>query len=102
MKKANRFRSADNIYMGAFLGLVFPVVGFLLYYLLMFFDTMSLSTYWDFLFREGNISAALSLSIIANLAIFFYFINSSMYEASKGIVGATIFYGLFIIIFKFF
>ncbi len=101
MRRENRFRRADNRYMGAFLGLVFPIIGFLLYYLLLFYDRMTLQAYWDFLFAERNISAALSLSIIVNLAIFFYFINNKSYEGAKGIIGATIFYGVLIIILKF-
>lgn len=92
----------NNIYFGAFLGMVFPVIGFLLFYLFAFYDTMSLEQYWAQLFNTSKLSAALSLAIVANLPVFFYMISARYYENGKGIVGATIFYGIFIILFKFF
>jgi len=95
-------RGRDNIYLGAFFGLVFPVIGFLLYYVFVFSDHLSLTQYWDFLFNSGNMAAALSLAIIMNLPVFFLNLWSNKYETVKGIVGATIFYGALIIIFKFF
>ena len=93
-------RGRDNVYLGVFFGLIFPVIGFLLYYVFIFSDSLSLSEYWDFLFASGNIAAALSLAIIMNLPVFFLSIWSNKYERVKGIVGATLFYGLLIIIFK--
>lgn len=102
---ADRFKAGrprDNIYLGVFLGLVFPVIGFLLFYVFAFSDDMSLTEYWNRLFNTSKISAALSLSIIMNLPVFFYFLSLKRYEIVKGIVGATIFYGLFIILFKFY
>jgi hypothetical protein len=102
MERRNRpRRGRDNIYFGAFLGLVFPALGFLLYWLFFFSDAKTLKEYWDFLFAEKVMSAALSLSITLNLAIFFYSLSQNNYETVKGVVGSTILYGLLIIIFKF-
>lgn len=92
----------NNIYFGAFLGLLFPMIGFLLFYVFAFSDEMSLQQYWDQLFNTSKMSAALSLAIVMNLPVFFLNIWNSKYENAKGIVGATIFYALFIILFKFF
>ena len=91
----------DNMYLGAFLGLVFPALGFLLYWLVFFSDSMTVRGFWNFLFASRNISGALSLSIIMNLAIFFYGLSNNKYETVKGVVAATIFYGILIIMFKF-
>jgi len=94
-------RSINNVYFGAFLGLIFPMLGFVLYYVFFFSDKLSISEYWDFLFNSRNISSALSLAIILNLLVFFYNLSVNNYENVKGVVGATIFYGVLIIIFKF-
>src|SRR2546423_7849466 len=94
-------RIRDNVYLGAFLGLIFPVIGFLLYWIFKFSDQLSLQEYWNTLFSTGSMSAALSLAIIVNLAVFFFNLSNRRYETVKGIVGATIFYGVLIIIFKF-
>ncbi|HUM47458.1 MAG TPA: hypothetical protein PLD84_11045 [Chitinophagales bacterium] len=103
MERKNKpSRKRDNRYFGAFLGLVFPVIGFLLFYVFAFSDSMSLQVYWNQLFNTSKMSAALSLSIIMNLPVFFFFLSDKRYENVKGIVGATIFYGIFIILFKFF
>jgi|ERR1043165_7498550 hypothetical protein len=100
-RRSKSHHGRNNIYFGAFLGLVFPVIGFLLYYVWKFSDTMTLKGYWDFLFAQRVISQALSLAIILNLLVFFYALRNNNYETVKGVVGATIFYGLLIIIFKF-
>jgi hypothetical protein len=103
MERANKSHGGrDNVYLGAFLGLVFPVIGFLLYWVFIFSDAQSLTEFWDFLFENRVMSDVLSISIIANLPVFFYFLSNSKTETVKGIVGATIFYGALIIIFKFF
>ena len=101
-RRSNPHRGRNNIYFGAFLGLVFPVIGFLLYYVFMFSNTMTLTGYWDFLFASRNISSALSLSIILNLPVFFYSLRNNNYETVKGVVGSTMFYGVLIITFKFY
>lgn len=95
-------RGRNNVYLGAFFGLIFPVIGFMLYYVFLFSDKLSVSEYWDFLFQSGNIAGALSLALIMNLPVFFLSIWNNRYETVKGIVGATIFYGVLIIIFKIF
>jgi hypothetical protein len=101
-KRNSPVRGRNNMYFGGFLGLVFPMIGFLLFYVFAFSDKISLGEYWNNLFNKSVMSAALSLAIVANLPIFFLSIWGSRYETAKGIVGATIFYGVFIILFKFF
>ncbi|MBX7109287.1 MAG: hypothetical protein K1X61_11625 [Chitinophagales bacterium] len=102
IKRTQPVRPRDNIYLGAFFGLVFPVIGFLLFYVFAFSDQLSLEMYWNQLFNTSKISAALSLAIVMNLPVFFYFLSLKRYETVRGVVGATIFYGIFIILFKFF
>jgi hypothetical protein len=97
-----RPRRRNNVFFGAFLGIIFPIIGFLLYYVFLFSDSLTLSEYWDFLFESESIAGALSLSVIMNLPVFFLSLWNNRFETVKGIVGATIFYGLLIIIFKFF
>ncbi|MBK9730211.1 MAG: hypothetical protein IPO83_02810 [Chitinophagaceae bacterium] len=101
-KRIKPQRPRDNIYLGAFFGLAFPIVGFLLFYVFAFSDQMSLEAYWSQLFNSSKMSAALSLAIVTNLPVFFYFLSAKRFLIVQGIVGATIFYGVFIILFKFF
>lgn len=96
-----RSHPRNNIYFGAFLGLIFPIAGFLLFYAFAFSSQMSLQKYWDSLFDTGNMSSAISLAIVANLPVFFILIWKNWLDACRGVVGATLFYGLLILIFKF-
>lgn len=91
----------NNFYFGAFLGLIFPIAGFLLFWIFAFSSQMSLQQYWDSLFTTDKISSALSLAIVTNLPVFFLLIWRNWLQASRGVIGATLFYGLLIIIFKF-
>jgi hypothetical protein len=93
-------RGRNNVYFGAFLGLVFPAMGFLLFYVFAFSSRLSLLQYWDFLFESGNVSSALSLAVITNLPVFFLNLWNNRYETVKGIVGSTIFYGILVFLFK--
>ena len=99
--KPKRPSRTDNVYFGAFLGLIFPVIGFLLYYLFFFYPKMSLEAYWNHLFEQHVMSAALSLSLLLNFAVFFYQISNHHYKAARGIIAVTLFYGIFVFIFYF-
>lgn len=91
----------DNFYFGGFLGFIFPAIGFLLFYIFFFYHSLTFNEYIDYLFRYKTVSAALSLSVILNLPVFFYFIYQNFYQTCRGIIFATLFYGVLILIFKF-
>ncbi|MBA3648390.1 MAG: hypothetical protein H0W62_07550 [Chitinophagales bacterium] len=103
MEKRNRKTAGyDNPYFGAFLGLTFPIIAFLLFWVYEFSDQYSLSEYYDTLFNKSQMSAVLSLSVLANLPVFFLNLWNQRYGNVKGILGATFLYGALIILFKFF
>jgi len=91
----------DNLYIGIFLGLVFPMIGFILFYVFAFSDEMSIQKYWDTLFETSKMSGALSLSILLNLPVFFFSLWNYRHETVKGVLASTFFYGILIIFFKF-
>jgi hypothetical protein len=94
-------RRWDNVYLGALMGLLFPVIGFLIYYLYYFYGHMSLYNYWNQLFYSHTISAMISLSLIANFPVFLFYFQGKKYKAARGVLGVTIFYGAFVFIFYF-
>ena len=97
IKKASR----DNIYFGAFLGLIFPLFGFFLFYVIFFSNNLSIAEYFDSVFTNHTAAGTLALSLLLNLFVFFMNIWNHKYETAKGIVGMTMFYGIMVIIFKF-
>jgi len=91
----------NNIYFGVFLGLIFPMAGYLLLWLFRFSDQYKLADFWEILFYKHEMSAVLSLSLLMNAPVFFLNTSNNRYRNAYGILGATLFYGLLIIIFKF-
>lgn len=100
MEYQSRRGPRNNRYFGAFLGITFPILGWLLFYLFAFYDKLSLAEYWEFLFSSGNMAAALSVALMANLPVFIYYMSENCYETMRGVLGATLFYGLLVVIFK--
>lgn len=88
--------------MGIILGLLGPVAGFMLFYLIKFLPLgQSLVGYLD-VFRDNRflIPKVMSLSLLANGVIFFLYTQYRKDETARGILVATLVYAIAIIIFK--
>jgi hypothetical protein len=81
-------------------GLLAPFIGFYIYYLISF-RYMSLQSYVSRLVELGLEAGVLSLSLIANLIVFFYFIKGKADSSARGVIGATFLYGMLIVIIKY-
>ena len=81
-------------------GLVTPVAGFFVYYLLSF-RYMSLPAFIGRITEFGLLPGVISLSLIANLILFFWFLRIKADNASFGVIGATFIYGIVILYLKF-
>jgi hypothetical protein len=90
----------DSVALGVMLGLLGPVAGFCLYSSMRFGTT----DYIAFLKRitEMHLSSAfLSLSLLANLGIFFIFIHYKYDYSARGVLMATIIYAIIGFLLKF-
>jgi len=92
----------DSFWMGFIIGIVAPIIGFLLYFLGQFSHKFLLSDFWEFIVKVKLLSPLISLSLLLNLAVFFIFIWLQWDKAAKGILMGTFFYGAIIIYLKFF
>jgi hypothetical protein len=90
----------DHFLTGFISGLFAPFIGFCIYYLISFHQ-MSFRSYVSRLTELGLVSGVISLSLIANLVVFFYFIRIKADNSARGVIGATFLYGLFIVILKY-
>ena len=81
-------------------GLIAPVIGFYIYYLISF-RYMGFRSYISRLTELGLEGGVISLSLIANLVLFFYFIKVKADSSARGVIGATFMYGLLIVILKY-
>lgn len=88
--------------MGVILGVLGPLAGFMIFYLVKFLPLgQSLGTYLD-VFRDNRflIPKVMSLSLLANGVIFFLYTQYRKDETARGILVATLVYAIVIIIFK--
>lgn len=96
----------DRFGTGLILGLLAPVLGFLLYGLIY---TTAIRPWLDMRFFVEDMflgtaeyrAPILSLSLIADAFLFFWFDRRSRYQAMRGVIGAMLLYAVVIIIFLF-
>ena len=92
--------SKDKFITGFIGGIIAPVVGFYLYYIALF-RQMDLSGFYNTLVSNNTLAAAISLSLLANLALFFVFDKFGKLNGSRGVIAATFIYGFYIVYLKF-
>lgn len=98
--------TSDSVRLGVVLGLFAPVLGFLGYatmYVTSIRPHQELSWFINDLFlgtREYQ-APVLSLSLLANLALFFLFDRLDRPKAMRGVIGATFVYAVAIVVLSF-
>ncbi len=98
------FLKKDNFWMGFIMGLIAPFLGFI------FFKYRNLTplSYLEalqYIFVEPGhriLTAAMSVSLLANAIIFTLYVNAKIDKTAKGIFAATCIYGIVILCFKIF
>lgn len=92
----------DNIRLGLLLGFIAPIVGMLLYYFIQFRSVITFSEFLHIILVQRTLLTALvSVSLVANAAIFTFYINKRLDQTAKGIFIATCIYGVASLIWKF-
>ena len=92
----------DNLRLGLVLGLVAPIISLVIYYFVRFYPTFSLREFFFFLrTNKPQITAVSVPCLVANIALFTYYINSHKDNTAKGIFVATILYAIAALLFKF-
>ena len=92
----------DNLWMGAVLGLIAPVVGLWLFKVYKF-GVFTIRETFQFMMIEpghGTLTAALSLALLMNALLFTIYINTNKDYTAKGIFVTTMIYGLIILSLK--
>ena len=94
------FLKRDNLQMGLILGFVLPLIVFLLIYLVRFGDS-SLSDFMStFLAQKSLITFFGVWCLVANIAMFTYYVNTQKDRTAKGIFAMTLIYGIGILLAK--
>lgn len=86
---------------GLLLGLIFPMLGVLIMYLVKF-NTTSFMDFLGILFQQPKVGAMVfSLGLIANLIPFLFFTSRRLDLAARGVLVATMLYAVLIVILRF-
>ncbi|MEO8413111.1 MAG: hypothetical protein ABI472_05600 [Ginsengibacter sp.] len=92
----------DNFVFGLALGLIAPVLGFMIYKLYNF-KGLSLTEMFQWMKMNPNlISVSISVSLLANAILFTIYINGHRDKTAKGIFIVTIIYAIIAMIFKYY
>jgi len=97
MKTAEKY---NNIRIGLVLGMLAPVIGFLVIYLVAF-RGMSISEFVELLVYNKKLSSIVSLSAIPNLRLFFIFIWLNYLYSARGVLASTLVFAGVVIVTKF-
>ena len=91
----------DNVIFGLALGLIAPMIGFLVYKLIKF-KGLSISEMFQWMkFNPNLITVSISVSLLANAILFTIYINGYRDKTAKGIFIMTIIYAIIALAFKY-
>jgi hypothetical protein len=92
----------DNFIFGMALGLVAPLIGFMLFKFYKF-NGLSLTEMLQWMkFNPNLISVSISVSLMANAILFTIYINGRRDKTAKGIFLLTVIYAIIAMIFKYY
>jgi hypothetical protein len=97
----DKLKKFDTFKVGFLLGIIAPVIIFLLYYK-MNYDFIKFNSFVKDAFLKSIFAPLLSLCVIINLGIFYLFYWKFFNYAARGVIGATIVYAIIIFIVKLF
>jgi hypothetical protein len=89
----------DSFLTGLIPGLILPLVGFYIYFLL-FFRYMGFSSFVNHLVKINMLVSVLSLGVILNLVVFFFFYQKQLDRSARGVIAATFIYAGIVVYFK--
>ncbi len=92
----------DNIRLGIALGILAPILGMLVYYLVALMPRhVPFSEYLGYLKQYRSLLTAVSsISLVANAVLFTIYINGRKDKTARGIFVATLLYGITVLLIK--
>ncbi len=101
MKKTGTFfLNRDNLTLGLVLGLLLPIIVFFILYFIRF-SYVALNEFLSYFSTEKRLITFFGVwCLVANIALFTYYINTQKDETAKGIFAVTLFYGIAMLLIK--
>jgi hypothetical protein len=89
----------DKFIYGFVPGLITPLIGSYIYYLL-FFNLMGIRAFAHHITSNNLLIPVISIGVIFNLGLFFLYYQFEKDMAAKGVIGATFLYAFVVLYFK--
>ncbi|MCX6222785.1 MAG: hypothetical protein NTZ69_17600 [Bacteroidia bacterium] len=90
----------NKFWLGLLLGLGFPLVFFMLYFLFRFRD-LSFNDYIHILIQTGKYVHVISLAVFSNLIPFMFFVRTNRFKSGRGVMAITILFVVSVFVMKF-
>src|SRR5260370_42518550 len=92
----------DDIRLGIVLGFIAPLLGMIIYYFIAYYpNQVAFSEFLGFLYHSKRILTGVSsISLVANAALFTFYVNAGKDKTIKGIFLATVLYGITVLLIK--
>ena len=94
------FNLFDNWLIGIILGSITPIIGVYLFYLSQHFS-YDFGQFITVVASYSFLGQVLSIGVLANLAVFFLFIQTKCYKSAKGVVLVTLIYAFLTLFIKY-
>ena len=91
----------DNFKLGIVLGFLAPILGIVCFYLINFRSAKFINFLEVMLTLKSFFSAVITVSLVANGAIFTIYTNTERDETARGIFVATMVYAIFCLVLKY-
>jgi len=95
----NKYYKYDSWWIGIAAGFVAPLIGFFIFYLFKY-SYMNFSGFIRFIINGNVYTQIMSLCVIANLPMFFGFLQFHLYNSARGVVLSTMLYTISNLILK--
>ncbi len=96
------FLAKDNLRLGLVLGLVGPLIGLVIVYLIKF-PSLSFTEFLEYFMHDNKVITNVgTFSLLANALLFAIYVHFDKAQTFKGIFIITLFYGIGILVLKFF
>jgi hypothetical protein len=94
------FLNRDNLQLGLILGFLLPLLVFILIYFFRF-SGFSLDEFANYFISEKKLVTFFGVwCLVANIALFTYYVNTHKDQTAKGIFAITLIYGIGILVAK--
>lgn len=92
----------DKFLLGFILGLIGPIIGFVVIYFIQY-SYLSFDMFLDYFMNDKRLITSVgTLALLANAIIFAIYVHFNKYNTFKGIFLATVIYGIGILVLKVF